>query len=138
MVSDSQDPGSTGALTSPTANVNGIANFWKGARPSPSHPVHLPQVTPEMLSAWPWLAKSARRYQQLGRASGHVRLCKQCGIALSPAYPAVPPTDFDLEAVRAKLDEQGMTIAANQEASIKSRRKLADVTKSALLFRASA
>ena len=42
-------------------------------------------------------------------------------------------TDFDLEAVRAKLDEQGMTIAANQEASIKSRRKLADVTKSALL-----
>ena len=40
------------------------------------------------------------------------------------------PTDFDLDAVRAKLDEQGMTVAGNQEASLKSRRQLADVTKS--------
>ena len=48
---------------------------------------------------------------------------------------AMPCADFDLEAVRAKLDEQGMAIAANQEASIKSRRKLADVTKSAPVVR---
>lgn len=34
--------------------------------------------------------------------------------------------------MRAKLDEQGMTIAGNQEASLKSRRQLADITKSAL------
>lgn len=42
------------------------------------------------------------------------------------------PAEFDLDAVRAKLDEQGMTVAGNQEASLKSRRQLADVTKSAL------
>ena len=41
--------------------------------------------------------------------------------------------EFDLDAVRAKLDEQGMTVAGNQEASLKSRRQLADVTKSAPL-----
>ena len=37
--------------------------------------------------------------------------------------------DFDLESQRAKLDDNGMQIASKQEASLKSRKKLADATK---------
>ncbi|BDA49351.1 Protein CASP [Coccomyxa sp. Obi] len=37
--------------------------------------------------------------------------------------------DFELEAFRHKLDEQGLTIAENQELSLKSRRKLAETTR---------
>jgi hypothetical protein len=42
MVSDnSQDPVSMGGLSSPTANANGIAHFWKGAGRRPSIPYTL-------------------------------------------------------------------------------------------------
>ncbi|CAL8464232.1 g3767 [Coccomyxa elongata] len=37
--------------------------------------------------------------------------------------------DFELEAFRHKLDEQGLTIAENQELSLTSRRKLAETTR---------
>lgn len=37
--------------------------------------------------------------------------------------------DFDLENERAKLDEQGLRIGENQEASLKNRRKLAESTR---------
>ena len=39
--------------------------------------------------------------------------------------------DFDLEGVRHKLDQEGLSIAENQELSLKSRRGLADTTRSA-------
>lgn len=38
-------------------------------------------------------------------------------------------TDFSLEAFRHRLDEQGMSIAENQEQSVKSRKKLAETTR---------
>eukprot|EP00873_Tetraselmis_striata_P029350 jgi/Tetstr1/449614/TSEL_036701.t1 len=37
--------------------------------------------------------------------------------------------EFDLEGLRSKLDEEGMAIAENQEASVKKRRELAEVTR---------
>ena len=37
--------------------------------------------------------------------------------------------DFSLETFRHKLDEQGMSIAENQEQSVKSRKKLAECTR---------
>jgi len=37
--------------------------------------------------------------------------------------------DFSLETFRHKLDEQGMSIAENQEQSVKSRKKLAETTR---------
>ncbi len=37
--------------------------------------------------------------------------------------------DFELESFRGRLDEQGMAIAENQELSMKSRRKLAEMTR---------
>ena len=39
------------------------------------------------------------------------------------------PAEFDLEGLRSKLDEQGLAVAAAQEASVKSRKGLADRTK---------
>ena len=37
--------------------------------------------------------------------------------------------EFSLETFRHKLDEQGMSIAENQEQSVKSRKKLAETTR---------
>ena len=37
--------------------------------------------------------------------------------------------DFELDSFRQKLDEQGMTVAENQESSLKSRRRLATTTR---------
>ena len=37
--------------------------------------------------------------------------------------------DFQLEAFRQKMDAQGMTVAEHQEATLKSRRKLAETTR---------
>lgn len=44
---------------------------------------------------------------------------------------AVPPllAEFDLEGLRSKLDEQGLSVANAQEASVASRRVLAERTK---------
>jgi len=39
--------------------------------------------------------------------------------------------DFDLESFRQTLDKEGLKVAENQEASVKSRRGLADTTRSA-------
>lgn len=41
--------------------------------------------------------------------------------------------DFDLEAWRVKLDEQGLKIGDNQENSLKNRRKLAESTRGKLV-----
>ena len=41
-------------------------------------------------------------------------------------YMPLPPADFELEAFRQQLDEQGLAIADAQESSLKSRRRLAD------------
>ena len=41
------------------------------------------------------------------------------------------PVGFGLDAYRKDLDDRGLAVAAAQEASIKSRRQLADITKSA-------
>lgn len=38
-------------------------------------------------------------------------------------------TDFQLEDLRAKLDEKGLAIAERQQASVNSRKKLAELTK---------
>ena len=37
--------------------------------------------------------------------------------------------EFSLETFRHKLDEQGMSIAENQEQSVKSRKRLAETTR---------
>ena len=37
--------------------------------------------------------------------------------------------EFDLEAMRSKLDEEGLQIAEHQEESMQNRRKLAEVTR---------
>jgi len=66
-----------------------------------------------------------------GDSNSGVKQLGMCAL-LSWPYERMTPAEFDLEAVRATLDEQGMAIAGNQEASLKSRRQLADVTKSAL------
>ena len=42
---------------------------------------------------------------------------------------SVDSADFSLETFRHKLDEQGMSIAENQEQSVKSRKKLAETTR---------
>ena len=42
--------------------------------------------------------------------------------------------DFELEELRGKLDEQGLAIAEKQEASVNSRKKLAETTKGGRLF----
>lgn len=42
--------------------------------------------------------------------------------------------DFSLETFRHKLDEQGMSIAENQEQSVKSRKKLAETTRGKTVF----
>ncbi len=38
-------------------------------------------------------------------------------------------TDFNLEAMRSKLDEEGLKVAEHQEESMQNRRKLADSTR---------
>ena len=40
--------------------------------------------------------------------------------------------DFELERFRSQLDEKGMRVAEQQEASVKNRRKLAETTKGGL------
>lgn len=55
----------------------------------------------------------------------------------TPASQAAPPTrchpacspGFDLEGLRSKLDEQGLAVANAQEASVRSRKALAERTK---------
>ena len=42
--------------------------------------------------------------------------------------------DFELEELRGKLDEQGLAIAEKQEASVNSRKKLAETTKGGRLL----
>ena len=37
--------------------------------------------------------------------------------------------DFELDSFRQNMDEQGLTVAANQESSLKSRRRLAETTR---------
>lgn len=50
--------------------------------------------------------------------------------ASAPTPAASPsPAEFDLEGLRSKLDEQGLAVANAQEASVKSRRVLAERTK---------
>ena len=39
------------------------------------------------------------------------------------------PAEFDLEGLRTQLDEQGLAVATAQEASVRSRKALADRTK---------
>jgi hypothetical protein len=69
----------------------------------------------------------------------------QCEGSLEPSTlsnPAliitcIPPyADLSLEAFRHRLDEEGMKIAENQEQSVKSRKKLAEITRG-LCFTAS-
>lgn len=47
-----------------------------------------------------------------------------------PVRPAGDCAGFGLDAYRKELDDKGLAVAAAQEASLKSRRQLADVTKS--------
>ncbi len=42
---------------------------------------------------------------------------------------SVNDAEFSLETFRHKLDEQGMSIAENQEQSVKSRKRLAETTR---------
>lgn len=53
--------------------------------------------------------------------------------AITDSYPAnhfsCDLSDFDLETLRGKLDEEGLQIAENQELSVKKRRELADATR---------
>lgn len=51
-----------------------------------------------------------------------------------PCFPRarlspLPPPEFDLEGLRSQLDEQGLAVATAQEASVRSRKALADRTK---------
>lgn len=58
-------------------------------------------------------------------------LCAACSVLDSP-LPSTPPlAEFDLEGLRSRLDEQGLAVATAQEASVKSRKALADRTKGA-------
>jgi len=41
--------------------------------------------------------------------------------------------DFDLDTLRTSLDEKGLEIAANQDGSLKSRKRLADFTKGVVM-----
>lgn len=43
--------------------------------------------------------------------------------------------DFQLETFRQKMDAQGMTVAEHQEATLKSRRKLAETTRGNVVSR---
>ena len=43
--------------------------------------------------------------------------------------PPAANAEFDLEGLRAQLDEQGLAVATAQEASVRSRKALADRTK---------
>lgn len=52
--------------------------------------------------------------------------------AAAATPPLAPPSldaEFDLEGLRAQLDEQGLAVATAQEASVRSRKALADRTK---------
>ena len=64
----------------------------------------------------------------------HVWSPGSSGLALSSSFTAfvkllVLSADFDLDALRSRLDEDGMAIAERQEESSKQRRALADGTK---------
>jgi len=41
--------------------------------------------------------------------------------------------EFDLDTLRTSLDEKGLEIAANQDGSLKSRKRLADFTKGVVM-----
>ena len=48
---------------------------------------------------------------------------------LQTATPSCRPADLDLDGLKRKLDAQGMALAQAQEASLKSRKQLAENTK---------